>query len=178
MDTPPPLPQTKNSALATSSLILGILGLPLVLCLVGPLFAIPAVICGHLALGRIKRSGGTLGGHGLAVGGLVTGYVGLALIPLLAVLAIPNFAKARATAQRNTCINNLKIIDAAKQKWAFDNNKAADDIPTPQDLDRYLPAGFNSLHCPNGGVYTINKDSESPTCSVPGHQIPGGSPAQ
>ena len=42
------------------------------------LFAIPAVICGHVALGRIKRSGGTLAGEGLAQAGLITGYVTLA----------------------------------------------------------------------------------------------------
>lgn len=173
MTTPtPPAPQIRNSALAIWSLVLGILGLPLVLCLIGPVFAIPAVICGHLALGRIKRSGGTLGGQGIALGGLITGYVGIALIPLLALMAIPNFIKAREVAQKNTCINNLRIIDGAKQKWAFDNNKTADDVPTAQDLDKYLPAGFNSLHCPAGGVYTINKDSVPPTCSVQGHQLP------
>jgi hypothetical protein len=135
-------------------------------------FAIPAVICGHLALGRIQRSGGSLGGRGLALAGLITGYVGIALIPLLAVLAIPNFLKARETAQRNMCINHLRVIDKAKQQWAMDNNKTADDVPTPQDLDKYIPAGFNSLHCPAGGVYTINKDSAPPTCSAPGHQLP------
>ena len=28
--------------------------------------------------------------------------------------------------QRNTCINNLRQIDAAKQQWALENNKTAD----------------------------------------------------
>jgi hypothetical protein len=162
--------------------VLGILGLVLLLCFFGPLFAIPSVICGHMALSRVKRSNGTLGGHGIALAGLITGYVGISLailmIPLYAAIAIPNFVKARETARRNTCINNLRIIDGAKQQWALDNNKTADDVPTSQDLDKYIPGGFNSLHCPVGGVYTINKDSVPPTCSVPGHQLPGGSPAQ
>jgi hypothetical protein len=36
--------------------------------------SILAVIFGHLSLRRIRRSGGTLGGHGFAVAGLVLGY--------------------------------------------------------------------------------------------------------
>lgn len=169
MSTPPSaVPPIKNSSLAISSLGLGIFSLVSAVC-IGPLFAIPAIICGHIALVRVKRSGGSLGGRGIAMAGLITGYVGIALTTAI---FLPNFVGARESAQRNTCINNLRIIDGAKQKWAFDNNKTAEDFPRPQDLDKYLPAGFNSLHCPAGGVYTINKDSAPPTCSVPRHQLP------
>lgn len=173
---PPPIPQLKSSALAIWSLVLGIIGIVTLMCFFGPLFAIPSVICGHMALKRVKQSNGALGGHGIALAGLITGYVGLGLailmIPLYAAIAIPNFVKARETARRNTCINNLRIIDGAKQRWAMENNKTADDTPTPQDLDKYLSAGFGALHCPAGGTYSINKDSEPPTCTVPGHQLP------
>jgi competence protein ComGC len=177
MDTPPSsAPEAKNSGLAIWSLVLGILGLVLLLFCVGPLFAIPAVICGHIAYGRIKRSGGALSGQGLALAGLITGYVtiGLAIIviPMMAAIAIPNFVKARDTAQKNQCINNLRIIDGAKQQWALENNKTADAIPTAQDLDKYIPKGFNSLHCAKDGTYTINKVGEAPTCSVPEHHLP------
>lgn len=58
---------------ATPALIAGIIGL--VLC---PLVAIAAVVMGHKSLGRIKRSNGTLTGEGLALGGLITGYIALA----------------------------------------------------------------------------------------------------
>src|SRR5690348_1441616 len=105
MDTyPPPVPGIKNSGLAIWSLVLGILGLVLLFGCIGILFAIPAVICGHMAYGRIKRSGGTLGGDGMAMAGLITGYItiglGVFLIPLMAAIAIPNFVRARDTAQR------------------------------------------------------------------------------
>jgi len=64
----------KTSALAIWSLVLGILSL---VCFT--IFtAIPGVICGHKALSRIKRSNGTLTGQGLAIAGLVTGYMGIA----------------------------------------------------------------------------------------------------
>jgi hypothetical protein len=139
-------------------------------------FAIPAVICGHLALGHIQRSGGSLGGRGLALAGLITGYVGIALILLLAASAIPNFVMARKTAEKNNCINNLRLIDQAKQQWATDNSKTTNDVPTMQDLQKYFqtysPQTSQSLHCPSGGTYSINKVGEPPTCSVPGHALP------
>jgi len=49
--------------------------------------AIPAVICGHIARAKIRKSGGALGRRGIATGGLVLGYIALVLgimgIPLL-----------------------------------------------------------------------------------------------
>ncbi len=171
MTTPPPL-ATKNSGLATASLVLGILSLVLTIIRIGPLLAIPAVIFGHLALSRINRAGGMLGGRGLAIAGLVTGYISIALIPVLAGIAVPNFIKARDTAQKNACINNLRMIDRAKQQWALENHKSGDDVPTAEDLNRYIEGGYAHLRCPKGGEYTIGKDNEAPTCSMPGHEIP------
>jgi hypothetical protein len=72
----------RTSGLAVASLILGIISL-----LGGAVCGAPiaAIVCGHLALGQIKRSAGHLGGRGLAVAGLITGY--LALIAGIALLA-------------------------------------------------------------------------------------------
>jgi hypothetical protein len=176
--TPPPIPPIKSSSLAIWSLVLAILGMVSLLMCIGPLFAIPAVICGHLAQSRIRRSGGALDGRGLALTGLITGYVciglSILLIPMMAAIAIPNFVKARATAQKNTCINNLRIIDGAKQQWALENSKTADAIPTEKDLGPYLPKGmtFDTLKCPASGVYSLNKIGAPPTCSIPTHAIP------
>jgi hypothetical protein len=167
----------KNSGLAISSLVLGTLSLIFLMLCIGFLFAIPAVICGHVALGRIKRSSGGLVGHGLATAGLITGYITLALsvvvVPFLAAIAVPNFIQARDTARKNVCLTNLRMIDGAKQQWALENNKTATDTPTAADLDKYLPSGvtFDSLHCPADGVYTINSANESPTCSVSNHVL-------
>src|SRR5258708_23267703 len=100
--SPPPLGR-KTSPLAIWSLVLGCLGIVLLLVCIGPLFAIPAVICGHLAYSRIKRSAGALSGEGMALGGLITGYISIGLsvflIPIMVAIAIPNFVKARQTAQ-------------------------------------------------------------------------------
>lgn len=42
-------------------------------------FAIPAVVCGHIQRSRIKRDPGGYGGGGLAVAGIVMGYVNIVL---------------------------------------------------------------------------------------------------
>ena len=163
--------QPKTSTLAIWSLALGISSL---VCF-SIFAAIPGVICGHKALSKIKNSGGALAGQGLAIAGLVTGYIGIAwaifIIPLMMAIAIPNFVMARNTAQTNMCINNLRQIDAAKQQWALENNKKGTDTPTQIDLKRYLRNGQWPA-CPAGGAYTINPVSEAPTCSIPKHKLP------
>ena len=173
MNEPPPLPTptpTKTSGLAIWSLVLGILSIFCFSILAG----VPAVICGHTALGRIKRSAGMLGGNGLAIGGLVTGYLSIAMIPLIAMMAaiaIPNFVKARNVAMTNLCINNLRLIDGAKQTWALEKKQDDSATPTAQDLTPYLKRSFNTFVCPAGGTYSINAVNQKPTCTIPEHRL-------
>jgi hypothetical protein len=72
---------------------------------------------------------------------------------------------------RKTCINNLRLIDDAKQDWALDNNAASNAVPTAQVLQLYLKNGVFPV-CPSGGTYSINAVDEVPTCSIPGHNLP------
>jgi competence protein ComGC len=177
----PTTPSSRTSPLAIWSLVLGILGVVLLIICIGPLFAIPAIICGHLAYSRIKRSGGALQGGGMALAGLITGYVGIVLalvwIPLMAAIAIPNFVKARETAQKNLCLNNLRRIEGAKEVWALQNNKDTNSTPTMQELTPFLKGNVTRLHCPAGGAYSINKVGVPPTCSISSHDLfnPGAS---
>jgi hypothetical protein len=185
-NVPPPIgvaPQPKTSALAVWSLVLGILALLFLLVCISPLFAIPGVICAHLAYSRIKRSGGVLGGQGIALAGLITNYVSIGmsvfLVPMMLAIAIPNFVKARATSQANACINNLRQIDAAKNEWALENNKTNGTPVTVADIKPFikLDAGGNLPKCPAGGTYTIGVVGEPPTCSLgttitPAHVLP------
>ena len=178
-ETIPPLPgnapQPKNSALAIWSLVLGIMGLVLLLACIGPLFAIPAVICGHMAYSHIQRSGGALIGQGVALAGLITGYISIGLsiflVPMMLAIAIPNFVKARDVSMQNACINNLRQIDAAKQQWALGNGKNPGDVPTAEDLKPFFKNGVFPT-CPAGGTYVIGAVSNAPTCSIPGHKLP------
>jgi hypothetical protein len=73
--------------------------------------------------------------------------------------------------QRTTCINNLRLIYAAKQAWALDKSKTDTDVPTEQDLLPYLKGGVFPV-CPSGGIYTIGAVGQLPTCSISGHVLP------
>ncbi|HEX5220294.1 MAG TPA: DUF4190 domain-containing protein [Verrucomicrobiae bacterium] len=176
--TPPPVfhGNPKTSGLAIGALVLGILAIVLTLVCIGPLFAIPAVICGHIAHSRIKRSGGAMAGGGMALAGLITGYIGLALgiflVPMMMAIAIPNFVKGRDTAMRNACINNLRQIDGAKERWALENKKGDDAVPTEAELDAFLQNHkMSQMKCLKKGTYSINSVGELPTCSVPTHEL-------
>jgi hypothetical protein len=55
--------------------------------------SLAAVVLGHLARGEIRRSGGRIGGTGLATAGLVLGYLGLAVTVLIGTgLAVAAFS--------------------------------------------------------------------------------------
>ena len=68
------VPARTTSSLAIVSLVSGIVSW-VVLPLIG---SIVAIITGHMARAEIRRSGGTLEGDGLAIGGLVLGYLQIA----------------------------------------------------------------------------------------------------
>jgi hypothetical protein len=91
-------------------------------------------------------------------------------IGIVSGIAIPNFIKARATAQKNACISNLRQLEAAKMQWALDNQKPETATPARGDLLQYLNKRKFPV-CPAGGTYTLNDVSESPTCSWPGHYL-------
>ena len=95
---------------------------------------------------------------------LVEIMIVVAIIGLLAAIAIPNFVKARATAQKNSCIANLKQIDGAKQQWAVEAKQAA--TATPADTDIYGGSLYIRAKplCPIGGSYSLLAVSVAPTC--------------
>lgn len=75
---------------------------------------------------------------------------------------------------KNSCINQLRQMDAAKNQWALENKKTSDAIPTERDISPYikLDADGNLPKCPAGGTYTLNALSTSPTCSIADHVLP------
>jgi len=111
---------------------------------------------------------------------LVEIMIVVAIIGLLAAIAIPNFIKARTTSQMNACINNLRQIDAAANQFALENHLTnGDRINFPNDLTPYikLNSGGKIPGCPQGGIYSLKKVGDSPTCSLgttvtPAHVLP------
>ncbi len=76
---------------------------------------------------------------------LVEIMIVVAIIGLLAAIAIPNFVKARENAQLNSILNNLRIIEGAKDQWALENKKGtgdtADWTTTTTGIGGYLKGG-------------------------------------
>jgi chromosome segregation ATPase len=83
-------------------------------------------------------------------------------------------AENQKTQSLNACINNLRLIDAAKQQWALEQRKQATDTPVASDLQPYLGRGPSGEMptCPDGGTYTFGTVGEKPICTVPGHVLP------
>jgi len=167
-----PLAPSSGNTLAVWSLVLGILsvtGCFMCLGIGGLLFAIPAVICGHLARAHMKRSG-RREYDGLSLAGIITGYIalgiGIMLSPLLLAIAIPSFVHARERSMQNACAANLRMITMAKDAYAADHKGAApaslDEITGPMLYLNQRPA------CPEKGEYIIGGGDENPTCSIHG----------
>jgi type IV pilus assembly protein PilA len=85
--------------------------------------AIVAVVLGHLSLSEIRQSAGRLAGRGMAVAGLVFGYLGLSFIPILiiAAIAIPNLLRANMAANEALAVGSLRRINTACVTYATDH---------------------------------------------------------
>jgi hypothetical protein len=80
--TPSAQPQwAKTNSLAITSMICGIAQL-----MFGPLATVPAVVCGHMARSQIRRTGEQ--GAGMALAGLVLGWIGVGFTALVVIAAI------------------------------------------------------------------------------------------
>jgi len=101
---------------------------------------------------------------------LVEIMIVVAIIGLLAAIAIPNFVKARTTAQKNACINNLRQIDGAKEQWALEKKQAPNAAINQTEVDEYIKGGTPA--CPAGGTYTYNAVDADPVCTVADHVLP------
>ncbi len=122
---PPPLPasvpRAKISALAVTSLVLGVLGLFTcgATALIGLIFGIIAIV-------KIRNSEGRLNGFGLALAGTIVSGVFLLMIPIYAAMLLPALAAAKQKAQEINCVNNEKQLALAVRMYADAHN---DQLP-------------------------------------------------
>ncbi len=107
---------TRTSGLAIASMVLGIVWLLW-------LGSILAVIFGHVALSQIKRSAGALTGRGMAIAGLILGYLGIVmLVGFIAAAAIIG-PQAATVAQ---CALDRKILETEEHAYFVDNGHYTD----------------------------------------------------
>jgi hypothetical protein len=116
---PPELPSNqpkKTPGLAIASLVFGIISV-----IGGAILFVPmvlAIVFGHIAHARIRKNP-TLGGGGIALAGLVLGYVSILtifIVGLLAAMAIPAFQKVRENSLQKAMINDARMIATAAQQ--------------------------------------------------------------
>lgn len=104
---------------------------------------------------------------------LVEIMIVVAIIGLLAAIAIPNFVRARKTAQANSCVNNLRLIDSAKQQLLLEQPTAS--VTDKTKLDDYLGRGAGEFpKCPTTGtdLYVVNDADTRPTCPNTSAEFP------
>jgi len=100
---------------------------------------------------------------------LVEIMIVVAIIGLLAAIAIPNFVRARTTAQKNACINNLRQLDGAVQQYALEKKLGSSASYAMGDLEPYLKLTSASTipPCPAGGTYAVGATVVNPpTCTL------------
>lgn len=111
----------------------------------------------HMQIKTNRKSGFTL----------VEIMIVVAIIGLLAAIAIPNFVRAREIAQLNSIVNNLRILEGAKDQWALENKKGTGDTPVNADLAPYLKNNTCPPTAVVGEAYNINPVGTQATATTP-----------
>ncbi|MEI6518912.1 MAG: DUF4190 domain-containing protein [bacterium] len=106
----------ENCNLAIAAFITGLLGISPV-----------GLVLGIISLKRINESGGQLTGKWMAITGIALSSFSLIMIPILAAILFPVFAKARMKARESTyvqtCLSNQRQMAAAMQMYAQDHEE-------------------------------------------------------
>ena len=80
MDQHPTIPAPRTSTMAIISLVTGLMCIPIL-----------PIVLGHLARGEVRKSNGTVVGSGMALVGLILGYLPIVIAPVtLAFFLIPS----------------------------------------------------------------------------------------
>lgn len=136
--------ETKNSAMAITALVLGIMA-PLT-C--GITF-LPAIIIAIIALVQINGSQGRLKGHGMAIAGLV---IPVLTIPVTAAVLFPVFAKGRVLTHTTHCVSHVRQQTLALQMYYEDHNQ----YPSAEKIWSDVKIAPKMLHCPSASRDTKN----------------------
>ena len=156
-----PVAPEKNSGLAIASLVCGVASFLLLL-----LTGIPAIICGHVALGKIKRSQGRLGGQGMAITGLILGYVSILLtllVAALAAMATPVILKQQKIAQLTQSTSHAKQLFYLLIEYDQDCTKFPENL---QQLEKEEYTQQLSEFSPSRGgdwIYFSGQSTSSPS---------------
>ena len=108
---------------------------------------------------------------------LVEIMIVVAIIGLLATVAIPSFVQARLNAQRQVCINNLRVLHDGGRQFRWEDAGAQIDLTAVND---YIQQDTATMHCPGNSAFGYAFEFEEergqiPVCTNPGvddHLLP------
>ncbi len=83
---------------------------------------------------------------------LVEIMIVVAIIALLAAIAVPGFLRARKRSQASRVVNDLRLIDAAVDQYAIENNKTTGANVGTNDWILYMKKG-SSLYNTGSDVF-------------------------
>ena len=107
----------RANALAITSLVLGCLGL-----LTCGITSLVGLVLGIIALVRINKSGGQVGGKGIAIAGTIVSAALLLLMPIVAAMLLPRFVRDTQKVTHVRCMSNVKMLNLGMIMYASDNN--------------------------------------------------------
>ena len=113
--------QPETDPKAAVSMVLGVLSI-----LLSVFAGIPAVIFGHLSRASIRRSTGQLKGDGMALAGLIMGYISLFLLPFVAgivFVAVPNMFRTKIVANESNVLSTLRTIHVAAASYQVEHDE-------------------------------------------------------
>jgi len=153
----------KTHGLAIASLVLGCLSL---IPLIGLLFSLLAIIFGVIALVTISNNKQTYKGVGLAIGGLALGFIGILMIPIIAMLlaiTIPNVLRARTSANDAYAQATIRTIATAATSYSATNGRyPKTDLDLVESNPPYISRVYNgeTIH---GYAYSVKFSPDSYT---------------
>ncbi len=97
----------------------------------------------------------------------------VAIIGLLATMALPSLMKARGVTHRNVCINNLRQIDAAKDRYVLECGGTIGSTIALSNIGGYMH-DINECFCPAASgpartfsnTYEISVMGSNPACKI------------
>ncbi|MDT4922671.1 MAG: hypothetical protein QOG01_384 [Pseudonocardiales bacterium] len=114
-------PAAKTSAAAIASLVLSILW-------IFGLGSLLGLVLGLVARVRIRGSGGSLGGGGVATAGAAVGAAGLALTVGLTALALPTVHRQQGVASDAALRSTLRNAAVAEESYLTENGTYTNDV--------------------------------------------------
>jgi type IV pilus assembly protein PilA len=147
----------ETSGKAIASLICGLLFFV-------PFAFIAAIAFGHLALSEIRKSAGRLTGESIAIAGLILGYIWIAGIPIvliIAAIAIPNLLRAKMAANEGSAAASVRTLVTAEVSYSTNHPDRGytcylGDLSREQLISSALASGkktgyqFDLLNCVPG----------------------------